>query len=234
MRLTAAIRHDLRFQFRHGFYYAYLLVTVLYVVLLRILPESIRGMASVLVIFSDPAALGCFFIGGIVLLEKGQNTLESLFVTPLRLREYLAAKVASLAVLAVASSVAIVLLAQGIPAHPGAFLTGVILSSVFFTLTGCILAARARDVNGYLLSVTLYLTVLSLPVLDYLGVAKSVLFYAFPTQASLVLLDAGFQSRPAWELWYGTAVLLAWSALAYTWAYRRFRKYVIGKGGDKS
>ena len=41
------------------------------------------------------------FLAGLLLIEKGQGTLEGLIVTPLRSSEYLLAKILSLTVLAV-------------------------------------------------------------------------------------------------------------------------------------
>ncbi|HCT90783.1 MAG TPA: ABC transporter permease, partial [Lachnospiraceae bacterium] len=46
--------------------------------------------------FSDPAAMGLFFMGAVVLLEKGQHTPCAVAVSPVRAMEYIAAKVASL------------------------------------------------------------------------------------------------------------------------------------------
>jgi len=100
MRLTAALTYDIRLQFRHYFYYAYLIVSIIYVIILRAVPLDFRQTAAVLVIFTDPSTLGFFFLGGIILLERGQKTLEGLFVTPLRVFEYMLSKILSLTLLA--------------------------------------------------------------------------------------------------------------------------------------
>ena len=108
MRLTAAIRQDINFQFRHGFYHAYGILTIIYILLLRVLPETLVYPAVTLILFTDICALGFFFIGAIVLLEKGQSLTDSLFVTPLRLHEYLLSKLLSFMVLSFVSEVLIV------------------------------------------------------------------------------------------------------------------------------
>lgn len=41
-RVLSAVKYDMRFQFRHGFYHVYLLFTVLYAILLRLVPADAR------------------------------------------------------------------------------------------------------------------------------------------------------------------------------------------------
>lgn len=50
-------------------------------------------------IYSDPAAMGLFFMGAIVLLEKSQRVLNSLAVSPVKVSEYILSKVISLGVI---------------------------------------------------------------------------------------------------------------------------------------
>lgn len=227
MRVLSAVKFDIMFQIRHGFYYAYLVVSVLYVLVLRNIPLEYRELVAILLIFSDTSALGFFFIGGIVLLEKDQNTLESLFVTPLRVAEYLISKVISLTILAAVMSTAIIALTFGESFNLLRLLTGIILSSSFFTLVGFALSARAKNVNEYLLAASLVMIVFFLPMLDYLKLYQSSVFYLFPTKASIVLMKAMFQGIPWEETAYAVFFLLACTAAAGVWAYRWFYKYII-------
>jgi len=107
MRIAQMLQFDVRFQFRHGFYYAYLFISLFYIAILRVVPEQFRVLVTTIVIFSDPSVFGFFFVGGILLLERGEKTLESLFVTPLRLHEYFISKILSLSLIAVATSLLI-------------------------------------------------------------------------------------------------------------------------------
>jgi len=77
MRLRHAILADIRFQIKHGFYLVYVIITIMYLIILSFLPENILSVALPVVVFSDPSVLGLFFIGGIILLEKGQGALPS-------------------------------------------------------------------------------------------------------------------------------------------------------------
>lgn len=58
MRLASAIKYDLCLQFRHGFYYAYLIVCIAYIVIVRVLPPDIRRYALVVTLLTDPSILG--------------------------------------------------------------------------------------------------------------------------------------------------------------------------------
>ena len=58
MRAASLIRNDFRLQFQHGFYYAYIFVTLAYIGILRAIGSEGRALMSPLIIFTDPAMLG--------------------------------------------------------------------------------------------------------------------------------------------------------------------------------
>jgi fluoroquinolone transport system permease protein len=234
MRIWSAINYDIRFQLRHGFYYAYALVSVLYILLLRLLPIDIREYITTLIVFSDPSVLGFFFIGGIVLMEKSQNIFESLFVTPFKAWEYLISKVISLTLIAVISSVLIVTLSVGFQINFVALILGVALSSIFFTLLGFTLAFLAKSINQYLIASVLYVPIFMLPVLEFLGLYKTPLFNLIPAKPALILIKGAFNSLTGLDYLYSIGVLAIWIVIAYIWANSWFYKYVIlriGGGG---
>lgn len=234
-RTLSALKYDLKFQFRHGFYHVYLIITVLYILLLRFLPTGIKDTAAVLILFTDPSVLGFFFVGGILLFERGQNIHASLFTTPVHLREYLWAKALSLALLALLSSFTIIVFTYRLNINPLPLFFGILLSSVFFTLIGLTLAARAKSLNRYIFTSPLYIIVFTLPILELLGLARSPLFYLLPTRGSLLLIGGALTAPTPAEWLYSIAALIIWIALAYLWAYRWFYRYVILQigGGSK-
>jgi fluoroquinolone transport system permease protein len=224
--------HDVRLQFRHYFYYAYLFVSLIYIIILRAIPADTRQTAAILVIFTDPSTLGFFFLGGIILLEKGQKTLEGLFVTPLRVFEYMLSKILSLTLLAILSSFLIVVFVIGIRFNPLVFFFGVLLTSVFFILIGFTLASFSKSVNHYLLLSPLYVIVFFLPVLRFLNVLETPFFDILPTTASLTLLEQSF-SDISWPGFFLSIInLLVWITIAFLWAYRWFNKYIVLHTGD--
>ena len=74
MRLKKLFLLDMRFQAKYGFYFLYAVLTVIYIAVLFALLENWKEKAAVILIFSDPASMGLFFMGAIVLLEKSQHT----------------------------------------------------------------------------------------------------------------------------------------------------------------
>lgn len=232
MRLMSAVNYDIRLQFRHGFYYAYLIVCVIYIIILRIIPLNIKQTAAVLVIFTDPSALGFFFLGGIILFEKGQKTLEGLFITPIRIYEYIFSKVISLTVLALASSLLIALCAVGFTFNVLVFSIGVVLSSILFILLGFTLVCFSKSVNHYLIFSPLYMILFMAPVVDYLGFFKQPFFYIFPSTASLLLLDTSFTGITFPRFVYAVILLCAWIYATYKWAYHWFYKYIVLSTGE--
>ncbi|MFZ7102880.1 MAG: ABC transporter permease [Peptococcaceae bacterium] len=230
-RLAAAIRNDIYLQIRYGFYGVYLIVTVVYILLLKNIPDYFLSLALPFIIFSDPAFLGFYFIGGLVLLEKGENVLEYLVSTPLREREYIFAKIVSLTILALLASLAVAFFTAAGHFKVWLLVAGVLLSSVFYTAIGFIAVARFRTVNEYLMSSLVYMTVLSLPLLDFFRLYQSWFFYLFPTQASLILIRGAFQGAEPWQLAYGIIYLSLWIVLLFKWAGRAFYRFIILKEG---
>lgn len=104
MRLRSLFLLDMRFQAKYGFYFLYTIFTVIYVTVLFALPENWQEKAAVILIFSDPAAMGLFFMGAIVLLEKSQHTPCAFAVSPVRPMEYIIAKVSSLSAISLVAA----------------------------------------------------------------------------------------------------------------------------------
>ncbi|MFP4548931.1 MAG: hypothetical protein ACLFQM_12430 [Fidelibacterota bacterium] len=232
MRLISATINDVKIQFRSGFYYAYLFVCLFYILLIRQLPADYTKIGLFYVIFTDPTVLGFYFVGGLLLLEKGQKTLTSLFVTPMRLHEYILAKVLSLGLLALISSLAIAFLLVGFDLHITLLIVTVTLASAIYTLVGITLGVRARDVNRYLFISPLYLVFTILPVLSFLGLFPRNLFFFIPTHSILNLLHYAILDTKSGFLWLDIGLLILWTGIAWYWARKWFIKYVIHQTGD--
>ncbi|CAH0119327.1 Fluoroquinolones export permease protein [Paenibacillus sp. CECT 9249] len=233
MRLASAFVYDMKLQFRHGFYYAYLFISAAYIVLLRLMPREYKETASILITFSDPSVLGFFFIGGLVLLEKGQNVYDNLFVTPYRPAEYIVSKTLSLTLLSVVTSYAVHVGAFGFHTNLLLYVTGVALTSFFFTLIGMGLAVRCQTLNGFFFMSTLYTFVFVLPLFETVDVWTSPLFAVLPAKASLLLLGTAFSPLDWRELAYGLLLLAGWNAIAFLWTWHSFRKFIILKIGNE-
>lgn len=227
-RLGALIRADIRLQVRQGFYAAYLVVAVAYVIALRAAPEPIGRWLLPLVLLSDPALLGFYFVGGLLMLEREDRTLEALFVTPVHTGEYLAAKAISLTLLALLACAAIAL-ASGLPIRLFPLLAGVLATAPLFVFIGVIAASRTASINRYMFTSILYIVPLCVPLIEYFGVARGTIWIVMPMGAALRFFAGAVEPRSGWELAGAAASLLAWNAVACAWARRWFERHVIGR-----
>lgn len=126
--------------------------------------------------FSDPAAMGLFFMGAIVLLEKSQKVPCAYAVSPVRAIDYIGAKVISLCTIsiAVAAILAVAVKAEDLPRT----LLGTALSGAVFTLLGIIIATKISSLNQFILWTVPIEVVGFVPaILHMFGVTPAVLRY---------------------------------------------------------
>ncbi len=230
-RLLATIRWDFQLQIRNGFYYAAVFVAVVLVVLLNQLPEASRGFLLPVVLAENLVINAFYFMGGLVLLEKGEGTLEAQIVTPLRTWEYLVSKVVTLTVLSVVEALAIVIFSYGPGFNWLPLVGGIMLLSVFFVLLGFIAVARYDSINEYLFPSFLFTAILSAPLVFYFGFWDSPALYLHPVQAPLELLKAAFGTAAAWQWPYALAYGGLWIAGIFGLTTRSFYRFVIRKEG---
>ena len=232
-RLTSTMRWDVQLQIRNGFYYAAAFVALIIIILLSQfnVPASTLAMLFPLFIFQNILINNFYFIAGLVLLEKGEGTLEGLVVTPLRKSEYLVSKLVTLAMLSLLETAVVVLIVYGFNANLIWLAAGTILLSLIYGLAGFSFVVRYDSINTFILPSVPFTALFSLPLLHYLGVWSSPLMYLHPLQAPLLLLKGAFQPIAAWEVIYGVVYSAVTIALAYAWSQRAFYKFVILKEG---
>ena len=232
-RLIFTIQWDARLQFRNGFYYASAFVAVVSILFLAQLQLSQETLALLLpaIILQNVLINTFYFIAGLILLEKGEGTLEAIVISPLRRWEYLLSKVVTLTLLSIIESLAIMIFVYGLEFNLLLMVIGIGLLGIFFALAGFIAVARYDSINTFLLPSVLMTTILSIPLLDYFGIWQSQLIYLHPIQAPLVLMKAAFQPVALWQLGYGVLYLILWIGLAYGWSQRAFYRFVILKEG---
>lgn len=193
MRITNAIKADVIFQVKQGFYAVYVFLTLIYMLIIYQLPEHIGAMAVPIIIYFDPSIVGFFFIGGIVMLEKAQGVLDYLVVTPLRSKEYLMAKAISLTVLAIVASSMITLMTYRSAVHWLLLILGIGLSSLLFTLYGFFVAAKCKSVNEYFVKMLPYMLLIVLPCfLMLIETPYRWIFNIFPSVAGLKVVYGAF------------------------------------------
>ncbi len=231
-RYVSTVRLDFRLQARQGFYYASILTTAIMILILTQVPVKDLGYFIPVFLVNNMVLNTFYFMAGMVLFEKAEGTLKALSVTPLSTFEYLCSKAATLTLLVLAENFAIILLTYGPGFDILPVLAGTVFMSAIYILAGFIAVAKYDSVSEFIMPSVVYVMLLQLPLVDYLGIFRSPVFYAFPMQAPIVLMGSAFVHAELWQVAYGIVYSLACIGLAYIWARRSFKKYVIrGEGG---
>ena len=231
--LAATLSLDFRLQARNGFYYAVAFVLACWFVLLTLLPAIDWGYVLPAVVFGNLVMVNFYFVAGLVLLEKGEGTLEAQVVTPLADWQYIGSKTATLTALSLVEQVVIVWSAHGGGFAGGPLAAGIALAAILYTLTGFVLVARYRSINEFMFPSVLFTAILSLPMLHYFGLWDSWLLYLHPFTAPLVLLAGAFRPMPAWQGVYGVLYGAFWGGLLLLAARRAFDRYIVAREGNR-
>ncbi len=151
-RLFNLIIWDIKFQMKYGFYFLYGVLSIFYLIILFAIPDKWQEKALVILIFSDPAAMGLFFMGAIILLEKSQKIPYSLAISPIRSVEYIISKILSLCFISVIVATILTLFIN--KNNLFIVLIGTAICSSIFTLLGIIVATKISSVNQFILWTT--------------------------------------------------------------------------------
>lgn len=217
---------DIRFQFRYGFYALYAFLSVLYTVLIRILPGSVRSILRELMVFSDPAALGLFFMGAILLFEKGERVHPSLSVSPAHPLEYCTAKTASLSLVSLLAGLLIIVASGG--SLSLWTIAALLLSSAFFSLVGLYIGSFAKTLNGYLMFTVPAELLLFVPALLWYFDVLGDWMLLHPGAAALNLL----RSQPRFAV-LSLLSLLVWLALAAIFVLPPLTRMLKGNDAER-
>jgi fluoroquinolone transport system permease protein len=226
MRTKALLAGDIRFQFKYGFYFLYLIFTVIYIGLLYALPVSWKEPAAVLMIFSDPAAMGLYFMGAIVLFEKGEGVLNSIAVSPVKPMEYVLSKLLSIALISTAVGL-LIGFGGGVIANPLFFVPGVFLGSCLFSSIGLMVAANIASLNQFIVATIPAEIIVNLPAIAWLSGWKPGLLILHPGVCIIELCQNGEIALPA------LFILTFWTVLAALLSCRLTAKSLRSLGGVK-
>jgi fluoroquinolone transport system permease protein len=226
VRAKTLVLSDIRFQFRYGFYTIYGVLTLVYLALLHALPDAWRGDAAAVMIFTDPAAMGLFFMGAIVLYEKNERVLDSVAVSPVSAWEYVLSKLVSIGLISTLVA-AVIGFAADVIREPLLFLVSVFLCSCLFSALGLIAACRIRTLNQFFLAAVPLELLTVVPAVLWMFFVQSNLFLPHPG-AAMLMLCTGRGVAPLALL-----SLLLWAAGLYFIAVRVVKKMLLSVGGIK-
>ena len=212
MKLRRLVCGDIHFQWKYGFYFIYFVLTVIYVFGITALPDNWKHNAAAIMIYSDPAAMGLFFMGAIVLLEKSQKVLHAIAISPAKVSEYILAKVFSLMFIS-----CVVALILGIAAgnrNLSGIIIGTALTSSIFTMLGIMAATKIANLNQFLI------VIMPIEILCFVRF--------FPFMACMNLIT-GYSQNPFLDL----VLVLAANFVLYPAAHKMVSKMWRSIGGVK-
>lgn len=174
-----------------------------------------------------------FIVDGELVLTDSPVELKLRMGQP-RVNEYLAAKALSLGAISTASSLLIIVAGLGRWVNPMFVVFAVFLTAMFFTLAGFTPALQFKSLPVFLVLSPLYIVVFNLPVMHYLGLVDSVLFYLLPTTGALFLIDGSLTGLSAGQVLYSLFILALWVLGAWHLAWKALARYIIRGGEGKA
>lgn len=227
-RKIHVIRGDIVFQWKYGFYFLYFIMIILYKMVLSMAEGEVKEMLCTIFVYSDPASLGLFFMGAVILLEKSQRVLNSIAVSPVRPGEYILGKILSFGV--ISEVVGLIFMTDGKTDNGLLTFVGILIASFLFSLTGIIVGTKIESINQYIVGTCPIEIVGFLPPIAYrLGlIRKSNWMLLHPGCAAMELME-GNQSLA------GIAIMsmLLWTVLLYIIAEQCVKKMYGSVGGAK-
>lgn len=228
-RLGATLKLDLKLQARNQLYVIGVLVAVATGLMVRFLvPTSHigRGLAAFYVLGLGGTTF--MFGSSMLLLEKGEGTLEALRTSMISSGDYVLSKAITLTAFAVVESAIVYAIAsRGVAASYLLLLLGAAVLGAFYTFVGLGIAAAYDAVTTFLLPTgALVGMVLQLPFLSLIGVGPWWLWYLIPTQAPLLLFQGAFEPLAGWQWAYAVGMSAAMIVGAYAFCKRRFRTWI--------
>ena len=233
-RLVPTLRHDVLTQYRQGFYAASVFVLVIVGTVISLLPPAAAVILPAILLTG--MLMGTFvFMAALLLLEKGQRTLEGLIVTPLKPGEYLLSKVSTLTGVALVENTVITAIARANGLLPdvewGWILAGSTFSGAVFTLLGFLTVIRYDSLNELMFPMILVTALLQLPAMVCFGMPEYPALYLLPTHGPLLMFQASLEPVPPWKTAYAALYPSAWILLSFLWGRRAFHHFVASGMG---
>jgi fluoroquinolone transport system permease protein len=221
---------DIKVQARENVYLFTALTTLTFCVFIWLLPDVAPDTVITGILFLDPAVVGTSFVAAIVLMERSQNTLAALAVSPVRPSEYVLSKIITLTFLTFAGGMALVYAAYyPVPVDQAvSFIIAMAFTGTLGVVGGVLLVATANSMNHFLARASPISVVLYLAFLAHFNVVKGVwawiLFGLNPGHAMLrSLLWAADSSKVSIaEAIYAFGYMGLLIAVFFAWALRLY------------
>ena len=212
---------DIRFQWKYGIYFLYLVISVFYIFALSMLKGNVKSIVGMILILSDPATMGMFFMGAIVLLEKSQRVLNSIAVSPVSPLQYLCAKVCSIGIISVVVGIII-----GVAAEKSNLLIigiSTLLASIIFSLCGLIVGAVTRSLNQYIVATMPFELIGFGPLIAYLLGEKNPIVWYQPCTIAYRLIEGNYKYLTI-EIFILFVYIIVLTVICHSFIVRMFQR----------
>ncbi len=181
-----------------------------------------------LLIYNDPAVIGFIFIGISIILEKDQEVLPALFVTPLNPHLFLISRILTLSTFGFLGALAMVLAAKGFSFNLLHFSVGAFSTCALFCFLGIYIVSGTAEILHFLLRGVPLLILMSLPLLNYFELTNLSFLKLFPVHGGLNLMVNSYAETPVLsELVFGYVSIFVWIPFLYWFVSRNFIAKVV-------
>ena len=227
-RLSSTVRLDSQLQAHYKVYWIVVSTALAVGLALRAVvnPDQLNFFMPVMVMYGVSLTT-VFLVGVLILLERGEGTLDALMVSPLRPSEYLASKLITLAALALVESAAMAIVAYGLGFSFGWLVLAVVMRASMGVAVGVAVSVRYRSITHFLMPGIFASLAFDLPNFWYFELWPTSLFYLWPSMPPLLLAKSAFLPvEPLQQIYafaYGAVVVGA----ALWWASRSIDRFVV-------
>ncbi|MFW5800805.1 MAG: hypothetical protein ACOCVC_02125 [Spirochaeta sp.] len=242
------VRLEVLLQARGGFYAVYAAMTVVFLIIIALLPPGARAAGFGLIVLMDPSFMGFFFAGGLVLLEMDQGILPVIQTHGRGFDGYWRTKVGAILFLAVTVTGLLLLALWGLgfvqPVWSGILLLffGVLLTVPVFYSLGLCIAGLCPQIINYFVCAGLVTLPFMFPFIELAGIPVGFFGVLSPVWGGMVLITDGVSRfafgdsgaglvRSAPELAAAAASLVVWNLAAYRLAEKAFAMLAAGQAG---
>ncbi len=223
-KLLRLISWDIKLLVKSGVVAVGLGITAIYMLIIYFTDLKDADQWMIVLLFSDPVMYGFLFSAIIVLFEKDIHIHQVLAITPLPQSYYLISKSIAFSILALLCCLPMLFLYQPQNPHWLYLILAIVLASVLFTLIGIIGALLTRNFNHFILLIPMVLAPVALPFLSFFDLISHALFYLIPTQACLLLFQAGFNPIANGQLIYAIAYQVLFIVMMFVFAQRTLKQ----------
>lgn len=195
-RISAALRRDLRVQYRARYLLTALAALAAWSLGLRFVPLAYGYLLTPAFLFLNTFLLAFSLGARQAECERKEGVLSALDLTPLRPHEFLAARCASLGLIAAIQNPLIILAAGKPLASWTSLMAGVCGEAVILSLTAFLVVAYAPPGRRAFARALASLLLLVPPLIPFFGFAPGAWLIAHPMQGPLLLLQGALFPLP--------------------------------------